>query len=104
VGQEVIARLDSYDKVQRELVVLRVRGELPATSQAAGILVDNVPAGAVTSVGGRLRDGSGLVMGYVEKGALTAGTTITVRTEGLQTAAEVFSEHELDGWPLERGT
>jgi tRNA-modifying protein YgfZ len=104
VGQEVIARLDSYGKVQRKLVVLRVHGKLPAADRSAEILVDNLLAGAVTSVGACLGDGSGLVMGYVEKDVATGGKAISVRVEALQVAAEVFSPYELEGWPLERGT
>lgn len=48
IGQEVIARLDAYDKVQRELRGLRaVDGGMP--SVGSKLLVDGKEAGAVTS-------------------------------------------------------
>jgi tRNA-modifying protein YgfZ len=98
VGQEVIARLESYDKVLRDLVVLRVAGELVPAAEPIEIIADGVPAGVVTSIGGGFRDGTTLVMGYIRRGPKDRERDLAVRTGGLQAAAQVFSREDLAGW------
>ena len=76
IGQEVIARLDSYDKVQRYLSVLRFSDDSDA---AAGtpLYVDGRQAGAVTSVyrtpGGELRG-----LGFIRTASAVPGQALDV--------------------------
>jgi folate-binding protein YgfZ len=60
IGQEVVARLDTYDKVQRSLVRLSWSGELKGRS----LLYQEKKVGAITSVSGNIG------LGYVHKKAL----------------------------------
>lgn len=84
VGQEVIARLDAYDKVQRELRVLESDSLLEVSAKLS---VDSVAAGIVTSASS-LEDAGGKYLSlalvrkaFAESGTLlSAGaTTVTVR-------------------------
>jgi folate-binding protein YgfZ len=67
IGQEVIARLDSYDKVQRHLVGLliegSVEGELPELTVHDA--VDGAAVGAVTSVAFSPTLGHAIALAYV---------------------------------------
>lgn len=70
IGQEVVARLDSYDKVQRALVVLAVSPGDAEISAGAEIFGPDGVVGTVTSVGGtRGVSGVVVVMGFVERGS-----------------------------------
>jgi len=76
VGQEVIARLDTYDKVKRNLKVLESDGpleagnalELPAESKSAGMITSASPL--------KTEDGMFLSLGLVRKAFLEAGTVL----------------------------
>jgi folate-binding protein YgfZ len=48
-GQEVIARLDTYDKVQRHLMGIRTDGEVSLTTPAALSVADGTEIGQITS-------------------------------------------------------
>ena len=100
IGQEVVARLDAFDKVQRELVVLRVDGISDGDDRPDQILMDGAPAGSVTSVGGVLENGSLLVMGYIERGARKKGGTLSVRNGAAVFPARALMD-DSDGWPWE---
>jgi hypothetical protein len=50
VGQEVIARLDSYQKVQRELVALDLRGPTAAVNVGDDLMIDGESEGILTSM------------------------------------------------------
>ncbi len=50
VGQEVIARLDSYDKVQRELVSVELSKSPFPVNVGDDLLIDGEPAGVLTSI------------------------------------------------------
>lgn len=81
IGQEVVARLDSYDKVQRELIGLTVRSGDDEVEEGAAITIGEETVGVVTSPGGAIGpEGDVNVMGYVEKGVLDRGGFLTVRT------------------------
>ncbi|MDA1279942.1 MAG: hypothetical protein O3B95_07865 [Chloroflexi bacterium] len=76
VGQEVIARLDAYDKVQRNLRVLESSAPIePGTKLQFG----SKPAGTVTSASS-IRAGSGnfLALGLVRKAFAKHGTSLVV--------------------------
>ncbi|MNY27240.1 Aminomethyltransferase [compost metagenome] len=72
LGQEVIARLANYDKVQRYLVGLRFEGDrFPV--QGAELQVDDKKVGIVTSVAGNLG------LGFVKGAHVAPGTRVVVK-------------------------
>ena len=77
IGQEVIARLDSYDRVQKYLAVLRFSGDADATV-GASLAHEGRTAGTVTSLyrtpGGELRG-----LGYVRTAAAVPGQTLELQ-------------------------
>ena len=74
VGQEVIARLDTYDKVQRRLVRLDApEGTAPGESLTSGTRT----AGWVTSVSGLPENGRSAALGYVRKAFIEPGTVLS---------------------------
>ena len=74
VGQEVIARLDTYDKVQRRLVRLDApEGTAPSESLESG----QRTAGWVTSVSGLPENGRMAALGYVRRAFLEPGTVLS---------------------------
>lgn len=74
IGQEVIARLDSYDKLQRRLVVLEVvSGKVtPGESLTAA----GKKAGEVTSAAELPVDGKRFALGFVRRGSWEPGTEL----------------------------
>jgi tRNA-modifying protein YgfZ len=79
IGQEVIARLDSYDKVRKELVLLEVADANVAVG--ATVLAEGREAGSITSIGGRIGSGRGLmVMGYLDRGIVGTGGGLAIST------------------------
>ncbi|HEY9900741.1 MAG TPA: glycine cleavage T C-terminal barrel domain-containing protein [Pantanalinema sp.] len=82
LGQEVIARLANYDKVQRYLVGLRFEGDrLP--EQGAEIHVDDKKVGVVTSACAELG------LGFVKGAYVAPGTRVVVKTGDKSTPAMV---------------
>jgi len=81
VGQEVIARLNTYRKVARLLVRLEAEGG--PFPEGAEIAADSLTIGRVTS-SAALPDGSGrsLSLGYVRDEDAIAGKPVTVTTPG----------------------
>ncbi len=84
IGQEVIARLDSYDRVQKYLAVLRFSGGADATV-GASLAHEGRTAGTVTSLyrtpGGELRG-----LGYVRTAAAVPGQTLELQPPASGTA------------------
>ena len=73
VGQEVIARLDTYDKVQRRIVHLNVpEGTAPGESLQSG----QRSAGWVTSVSSLPDNGRAAALGYVRRAFAEPGTAL----------------------------
>ena len=70
IGQEVIARLDTYEKVQRALVSLRVGG---SWEEGDGLMLDGRRVGEVTSLARVSDDGDGVGLGYVRLSEATVG-------------------------------
>ena len=76
IGQEVIARLTTYDKVQKRLVRLT----WPADAGAAPgvkLMLDGRQAGVVTSAIRDPRTGDGLGLGYVRKALIDPDAHLT---------------------------
>ena len=84
IGQEVIARLDSYDRVQKYLAVLRFSDGADATA-GASLAHEGRTAGSVTSLyrtpGGELRG-----LGYVRTAAAEPGQTLELQKPASGTA------------------
>ncbi len=80
IGQEVIARLDSYERVQRYLSVLRFSDGCDAMA-GTPLYLDGRQAGTVTSVyrtpGGELRG-----LGFVRTASATQGQELDLQPEG----------------------
>jgi folate-binding protein YgfZ len=77
IGQEVIARLDSYNKVKVRLVGLRCSANVREKSV---VVIDGVDPGVVTSVGVSPRYGP-IALAYVRTEYATQGRTVMVRDE-----------------------
>ena len=76
IGQEVIARLDTYDKVKQHLVGLRLSlaaAELPATGQP--LCADGREVGHITSAAHSPRFGP-IALAYVRRRACAEGTVL----------------------------
>ena len=84
IGQEVIARLDSYERVQRYLSVLRFSDSCEANASTP-LYIDGRQAGTVTSVyrtpGGELRG-----LGFVRTASATPGQVLEVASPATGTA------------------
>lgn len=79
VGQEVIARLESYDKVQRRLVGLEFEGTgLPETKSA--LWLDHEEAGVLTSVAWSPRRNNPIGLGVVRKNSAQANRRLVARS------------------------
>lgn len=83
IGQEVIARLDTYQKVQRRLVSLTLTGPV---DPGARLVRDDREVGVITSVSRLPTSGHLRALGYVRMAAAEAGATFD-----LQNAAGVAS-------------
>jgi len=79
VGQEVIARLDAYDKVKRNLKVLESNEPLEAgiALQHLDPQANSKPAGTITSASPILtEDNTYMALGLVRMAFLEAGTVL----------------------------
>ena len=77
IGQEVIARLDSYKKVQKYLVSLSFDTEA-GISSGDELLQDGKPVGMVTSVAPEPSDGALRGLGYVKAANASPGALLDV--------------------------
>ena len=77
IGQEVVARLDSYKKVQKYLVSLRF-DESASISPGDALLRDGQNVGEVTSVAPIPSDGALKGLGYVKAAAASPGARLDV--------------------------
>ena len=89
IGQEVIARLDSYKKVQKYLVSLSFSADA-GVSPGDELLVEGKPVGTITSVAPEATSGVLQGLGYVKAANATPGTSLKI--SGLETAsAEILA-------------
>ena len=76
IGQEVIARLDTYDKIKQHLVGLRLpAGDLPAPGQP--LRDDRREVGRITSTADSPTLGP-IALAYVRRDACDAGTELAL--------------------------
>lgn len=79
IGQEVIARLDTYHKVQRHLVGLRLSAGAAPPAPGAEVLAGGEPAGRVTSAVHSPALGIAVALAYVRTKDAAEGTEVEVR-------------------------
>ena len=79
IGQEVIARLDTYQKVQKHLVTLRFSPE-STPSAGSGLVQDGRVIGRVTSLGSIPNGGDTIGLGYVRKAFASEGVRLELET------------------------
>lgn len=92
IGQEVIARLDTYDKVKQHLVGLRLStAELPATEQP--LRDGGREVGRITSAVHSPRFGP-IALAYVRRRTCAAGTVLDAGGAWATVVALPFSAHE----------
>jgi folate-binding protein YgfZ len=84
IGQEVIARLDTYDKVQRHLVGLRFQGEVAGNGDAAVELMneEGKKVGVVTSATFSPSLEETIALAYVRTQHAIPGATLDAVTSG----------------------
>ena len=88
IGQEVIARLDTYKKVSKYLVGLSWDSlEMPPVG--ASLNVDGKRSGVVTSSVGSERLGRGIGLGYVRKAHAGPGSNLTLEQGGREIEVRV---------------
>jgi folate-binding protein YgfZ len=87
IGQEVVARLNTYDKVKKRLVGLRWNGESPEAG--APLLREGKLAGVVTTAARSPRFAGGIGLGYVRKALAAPGTELVVDSSGGPTPVHV---------------
>ena len=81
IGQEVIARLDTYDKVQKQLVGFYFP-ELIETNEKFSLLDDqHNEVGVVTSIAYLPKLKKNIALGYIKKSLAKQGTKITAKNE-----------------------
>ncbi|MCH7802272.1 MAG: hypothetical protein IIC24_12135, partial [Chloroflexi bacterium] len=80
IGQEVVSRLNAYEKVQKRLVTLEWRNENGAPVPGTSLTVDGKNAGQLTSVAKPDEDALGLALGYVRKAHVESGTSVVAES------------------------
>jgi folate-binding protein YgfZ len=82
VGQEVIARLNTYGKVSRALVRLELEPDAPVPAPGAAVLHDGSAIGAVTSAIRPPGRSAPVVLAYVKSRSLPADVTALAVDDG----------------------
>jgi len=89
IGQEVIARLDSYSKVQKKLVGVKLSEQVEFTN-GQFVLEDNgVEVGKITSYAKSPKLKTTIGLAYVNHSYSTPGTQLTLKVPGKSITAEV---------------
>lgn len=91
IGQEVIARLDTYQKVQRTTMGLEYAGSLPPLSQGDTILAGHSEVGIVTSCGDAIIRGNRFAIGILKKSAVQADDHVSIVSGAAEIPANVRS-------------
>jgi tRNA-modifying protein YgfZ len=90
VGQEVIARLESYNKVQRELVALDLRGSTSEARVGDDLAVDGESVGTLTSVSPMaFVDGRRRGLAVVRRSREPRSTTLLMPSRGGRVNADI---------------
>ena len=95
IGQEVIARLDTYQKVQRYLVRLRFSADA-VVEEGAGLELDGLRVGQVTSLAVIPATGELAGLGYVRTARANPGQTLNLAAPA-SGSAEIMDLPQLFG-------
>lgn len=79
IGQEVVARLNTYDKVKKRLVGLRWNADSPPEA-GSPLLLDGKQAGVMTTAAKSPRFEGEIGLGYVKKALATPGTRLDLES------------------------
>ncbi len=97
VGQEVIARLDSYGKVQRELVSLDLRGSTSEARVGDDLVVAGESVGALTSISPlAFLDGRRRALAVLRRSPEARSTTLLLPSRGGHVNADIVSGLSLE--------
>ena len=88
IGQEVIARLDSYNKIQKHLVQLKCQEPIPDGSK---ILSESKEIGIITSSTHSYKYGQFMALGYVKTEFINAKSILICTTSQKLVQAEICS-------------
>lgn len=88
IGQEVVARLDTYEKVQKYLMGIILEGEAPPKSKDA-ILIDGQEVGYLTSVTHSIALDKNIALGYVRTKFISEGAHIHINSEAKQISGKL---------------
>ena len=78
IGQEVIARIDTYDKVQREPIRISFAEHLPYGSGKLSLGINGADVGFLTSFAGVPVNGEYFGIGVVRRNRIAVGSTLVV--------------------------
>jgi tRNA-modifying protein YgfZ len=81
IGQEVIARLDTYDKVQKHLVGLCFPETIETTEKFTLLDEKKNEVGVVTSIAYSPKIKKNIALGYLKKSLAVQGTKVTAKNE-----------------------
>ncbi|NIM63919.1 MAG: hypothetical protein GTN89_08360 [Acidobacteria bacterium] len=81
VGQEVVARLNTYDKVSRRLFGLRIPENQPLVTAGTPLYRERQEVGAITTVAG-LEGAATVAMAYVKTRSADVGDAVHLGTAG----------------------
>lgn len=95
IGQEVIARLDTYQKIQRRLV--KVKFSSNVNSEADCVLTkDGEEVGNITSFGFLPGAGETIGLGYIKNAFAEVGSTLNISNDS-ESSAEIISISQMFG-------
>jgi len=89
IGQEVIARLDTYNKVQRKLVGVKFSDQFESNIGDLNLDDDDVQVGTVTSYGFSPKLKTTIGLAYIRNSHSTPETQLTLKLPGKNIKAEV---------------
>ncbi len=95
IGQEVIARLDTYQKVQRRLVGISLDRYTPTSNILTPILYNSEQVGLLTSVAGIPYKGEYAALGVAKKDKVAVGDMVEVQGESFSAKGVVVSSFDL---------
>ncbi len=81
VGQEVVSRLDAYEKVQRELIVLHLQGQPSRREDPLHVISQDRIVGGITSLSQPLPDGTTMALAVCRSEPIRTGKPLGVRCE-----------------------
>ena len=94
IGQEVIARLDTYEKVQRKLVRMKFKDIPDYPHEKVLLTKGGESVGWLTSFSSTSVNGEYVGLGIVSKGKVSKGDTLIMRNQHMETSGVVTEQFE----------